>query len=265
MNKNILEQLYIVEKRTLRDIAGILGVSNSTVYKNIVKHNLKLRSNQKYTFNKEYFKIPNIDNCYWAGFIAADGCISKNSKNSFRLYIQLKDTDVSILDTFKNNIGHNGPIRDVVWNLNGKSYLGKVLSISSIQNNIMEDLNSNFSITENKTSTLQAPNLISIDHKLSFIRGYIDGDGTICSTITNQGYSRLNLTIISASRVILDWILETIYEACSIRGAIYNRGSNFLLSYSSTKNTIKILNSIDAVKGPYVLERKWNKFYNFPF
>lgn len=32
---------------------------------------------KKYSYNDNYFRTPNLENSYWAGFIAADGCVYK--------------------------------------------------------------------------------------------------------------------------------------------------------------------------------------------
>ena len=40
-----------------------------------------------YATNKEYFNIPTIENSYWAGFLAADGCLWKRGDAVGIIYI----------------------------------------------------------------------------------------------------------------------------------------------------------------------------------
>src|SRR5690606_33948637 len=43
---------------------------------------LKIHNDYKhreYSFDKDFWKIPNVTNCYWAGFLGADGNVSKYS------------------------------------------------------------------------------------------------------------------------------------------------------------------------------------------
>jgi len=42
-------------------------------------------SNLKYECNESYFSVPNIENSYWAGFIAADGYINDRYDSSISL------------------------------------------------------------------------------------------------------------------------------------------------------------------------------------
>jgi DNA-binding CsgD family transcriptional regulator len=52
LNKKTLKRLYEKEKRSLRNIAKILGCSNSSVRYRSIKYGIKLRSNKKIDLNK---------------------------------------------------------------------------------------------------------------------------------------------------------------------------------------------------------------------
>ena len=57
----------------------------------------------KHNLNKEYFKnIDTEEKAYWLGFIAADGCVYKMSKNAHRLQINL-----SYKDILQDDVGSN--------------------------------------------------------------------------------------------------------------------------------------------------------------
>ena len=53
------------------------------------------------SYNKNFFTIPNIQNCYWAGYLAADGYITKNNK-CIRLHTVYYDKE--ILTNFQKQI-----------------------------------------------------------------------------------------------------------------------------------------------------------------
>ena len=120
---------------------------------------------RKYSVNKEYFKIPNEQNCYWAGFIAADGCVE--DKN--RLSIGLKKDDINHLEEFSKAIEYTNNVK--LYN--------DVATVTINCKEICEDLRINFNIVPRKSKILIPPNIIDEDLVACFIKGVIDGDGSI--------------------------------------------------------------------------------------
>ena len=59
----------------------------------------------KIFYNHHYFSTPNIKNNYWAGFIAADGCVNKKG-----ITFHLSITDIEHLKTLQNIVKHTGKI-----------------------------------------------------------------------------------------------------------------------------------------------------------
>lgn len=60
---------------------------------------IKLHTTNKIKHNTEFFKEPNTLNSYWAGFIAADGCIQQYKDNRQpTLAINLKSSDINHLE-----------------------------------------------------------------------------------------------------------------------------------------------------------------------
>ena len=58
--------------------------------------------------NESFFTVPNPLNCYWAGFIAADGSITCRSDFDKSLFFKLSTKDLKHLETFKEQIEHKG-------------------------------------------------------------------------------------------------------------------------------------------------------------
>lgn len=136
------------------------------------------KSLRKYDVDDEFFSKESESVFYWAGFLAADGCVqrSKNIKwNTKYISLCLAKKDHNHLQKYKDCIGATNPIKK---RCNNKKYERMDLVITS--NQIFEDLGKLFNIIPNKTLTYTFPIWI-INHPMvhHFIRGYFDGDGTV--------------------------------------------------------------------------------------
>ena len=62
------------------------------------QNTISFKQRRKYNVNDCFFETPNIVNCYYAGFIAADGCIRKYKGKFVETYslsfgLSIKDKD----------------------------------------------------------------------------------------------------------------------------------------------------------------------------
>jgi hypothetical protein len=129
---------------------------------------------RKYDCNDEFFSQETERSFYWAGFIAADGCVRlKSSKYSTIkvLEITLSGKEKEFLQKFLNDINSNNPIHNTV----SEGYSKAHIQISSAK--IFDDL-AKFGIRPNKTKDHNFPDWL-VSHNLvrHFMRGYFDGDG----------------------------------------------------------------------------------------
>ena len=214
---------------------------------------------RKHTHNNRYFTDLTMENCYVAGFIAADG--SLRSKQS-TLSIILHQQDRIVLERFKGFFQYTGNIADYTR----KSASGKVQCSSNLVVNGVHqwytDLAKHFNITPAKTKTLQAPNLSSMDHKIAFAAGYIDGDGSIF-----ESDGTLYLSMLGTESVI-KFIKEVFDEIVPIpdngkgRGSLVNMEGKYsfpLHKYTlSGVRAVAICQYIKQYPLPF-LERKWSK------
>lgn len=145
-------------------------------------------ANTKYDVNELFFEEKNLVTCYWAGFIAADGNISK--KQNRCLCINLGSKDVEHLCKFKEIVEYTGPIIPA----------GSTNALYIYRPKLAESLLRHFNITPAKSLTLVPPSL-SGDKALSFIKGYIDGDG--CLHINKKG--KLEISILGTEAMLI-WI-----------------------------------------------------------
>jgi len=221
---------------------------------------------RKYDYKRDYFAEPTLENCYVAGFIAADGSLHCSKET---LTIQLHQQDKVVLERFKQFFGYTGQIFDKTRQEKKedgsiREGLKSTLAVYGVLP-WYEDLAHHFNITPAKTKTLQAPNLFSMDHKIGFIAGYIDGDGCI---MWSGGKFYLDIlgteSIIHFIKEVFDSIVP-IPENGKGRGSMidlskYNNRYSFPLhKYRiSGKRAIAICQYIKQYPLP-LLERKWSK------
>lgn len=202
-------------------------------------------SKRIYELDINFFETVNIENSYWAGFIAADGSIRKDGKT---LEIQLSEKDLDLLTAFKKSIKYGGSIKYRI--LNNRKQIRLIIKCRKI----VEDLYSNFNIINNKSLKLEPPNIQGIN-ALSYIKGYCDGDGSIKINKQNKLIIDFNGT-----EKLLIWIKNILSEINinKIGKVKINKcGSIFRWSLNGKNAEYfgDILKSLDV----YNFKRKWNK------
>lgn len=143
---------------------------------------LGLIKREKIKINDNIFEIPNNINSYYAGFIAADGCVNDSGSLSF----ELASKDLHLLQKFNLFSSSNYQIRQTQRTLNNKIFDISVLKITSKK--ICLDLKSNFAIKPRKTLNCEFPKTLTRHQKISYIIGNLDGDGWISNSKTQNGY-----------------------------------------------------------------------------
>lgn len=190
---------------------------------------------KKHKINEDFFKnIDTEEKAYWLGFISADGCIYKMSKNAFRFQINLKLEDKYILESFLNSI-------DSDYNIDVKKISNSDVCQLKIENKNFTDNLIKHGITERKSLNVKMP---IIDEKLyrHFIRGYFDGDGCISfSKRKNKNSYRYKVCIVGGYDMF-----NSIIEKTGINFSIYKINHSKALSLETTKkeNIINFYNYI---------------------
>lgn len=212
-----------------------------------------------YTKNKKFFSKYTIESCYWAGFIAADGCIRPKIST---VIIELATKDHIQLEKFKKSIEYDGNIktnnRTTSFGISNSSKI----EISGVKDWI-QDLNEKFNITTNKSLTLKPPIKIKKNsHKAAFIKGYIDGDGSI-SCYKYKRKDRQNISSMLEIRILgtyemLSWIKQTISEFGIINNAQVIEQNNIYKYKLSSRNSIELSNYLNKYC-KLGLDRKWGK------
>lgn len=212
---------------------------------------------KKYSHNETFFSVPDVINSYWAGMIAADGWVKENY-----LFLALKSDDGFHVENLANDLSYTGIVKQRI----SKGYKTSIVEICSADQ-LVKDLEENFSITSQKSLTLKPPTLQNLDHKLAFIKGYWDGDG--CIRIDEK--DRLEVSCCGTLDV-LTWIQEIFDDLVPPHGKYHatarlrksgpKLGKNHADYKTSGHRAEAIFKKLHGLKTPE-LDRKWSVIENY--
>lgn len=199
---------YIVNKQGLQSAGREFGISQFMMEQILKKYGIPKRTyteakqdGRKYPCNDYFFKTQNHNMAYILGFIAADGYISKKENC---ISIELQERDKEILDSIKRVTGVTRPIK-IQLRKNGKY----TATLRNWSKEWKDDLK-HYGITPKKTFTLTPPDLLAPEYRIDYIRGYFDGDGTICTldgkNDRGQIYRINRFEISGVSKKVIEWI-----------------------------------------------------------
>jgi hypothetical protein len=216
--------------------------------------------------NEDYFENLTLENCWLAGLICSDGCIMLDRYNTFRFLIKLAIKDEELITATKRLLNYNARTK---YCSNKSPHSDKIckmahISVSCFDRNA-EYLEQHFNIIQGKTHRLVKPNLNDINLILSYIIGFIDGDGTV-SIAKSRKYNTLYIGACSISKPILEWI-KSVFDAkflpsvslCKykrIAGISMQKKDNVYKYYISGLRAAVIINYLSQFPVPK-LARKW--------
>lgn len=186
-----------LDGKSLTEISKVLHISRKRFSEWLKTQNIVIK-NQKYSYDKSFFsKIDTEEKAYWLGFLYADGCVietrsqSTNNIKSYCLELGLSSLDNSHLKKFLKSLKSNIPIKNKEVKLNNKTFSCSVVKISC--SDICRDLIS-LGCVPRKSLILTFPTKEQVPNYLikHFIRGYIDGDGSVFLS-TNKKFLRLEI------------------------------------------------------------------------
>ena len=212
------------------------------------------------TFNENYFSKPNIQNSYWAGFIAADGCILNRKNRQKELVIALAQKDLKHLKVFKENIKFSGSISTNNVTIKDYDKIYKRCTIRMSSNKMCEDLKKNFNITPRKTFTLKFPKNLTKKQKEAYIIGYIDGDGSIHYSYRYKKPT-LRFNVIGKKNFLLE-IQKIFIENFKLNKTKITKDKNIYRFYAQNTGALLFLKPLSKFKVPK-LNRKWDKIGDY--
>lgn len=202
------------------------------------------------------------DIAYAVGLITTDGCLSKDGR-----HIILTSTDIQLLETFKKCLGKKNKI-----SLNPPSKIGRKQAYRiQIGDVTLYKWLQRLGLFPNKSLTI---GVLHIPKRFfrDFVRGHLDGDGSIVYYLDKYNtplspkyiYDRLFVFFLSGSRKHIEWLREKIYELKGVYGCFLVQKSKTQLGNSlsyrikfSTKEAKILLNWIYYKSNLPKLERKF--------
>ena len=208
----------------------------------------------RYTFDYDFFKQETEQTYYWAGFIAADGCIySRNNSDTLKIRLAIKD--YNHLEKFKNHIKATNPI----FKFSHHKYPSCEISLTS---KILKIHLKKFNIENRKSLSYSFPKYLNNDLLNHFMRGYFDGDGSWYYSKNNipQRYFSIRGTesfLIKYKEILFENLLIS-----SKYSHIRNNCGTSILEFGGNNLTSKIRNYLYNNSTIY-LDRKFLKAHLF--
>lgn len=166
---------------TVSNITGIkIDTINIILGKNKYTYYQKYEYPNTYSYDQDIFEVIDTEEkAYWLGFLYADGCILDHKGYPCSMQIGLSPIDIDHLYKFCDFIGCEYEII--------KTYREDKIELSVSNRKFCEDLIS-LGCIPRKSLVLEPPNPEQVPGYLlrHFIRGYVDGDGTIYEN--SKGY-----------------------------------------------------------------------------
>lgn len=183
----ILEEQEIIKDylsgMSMKNVADKYNWTASGVGKMLKAYNIPARTLSaarrnylNYTINEDVFHvIDNPDKAYWLGVMYSDGFISKTGLYTDCFGLAISEKDQEWLEQFKSFLEYNGEIKHYITSQGYK--IGTPYAKLIIGNNkIVADLKT-WGVIEHKSKLIhKLPDIMYLD---DFIRGYIDGDGSL--------------------------------------------------------------------------------------
>jgi len=198
----------------------------------VISHAEKL-SNGRYWVDENAFKKDYLEAHFFAGLLAADGWIETGkARIGILQHIKRESTLISL-----------ARFLDYKWNLNYHLPKGgaMVVEIKFTSSTIKQQL-ARWGIVENKSLILRPPTDLSDQQFLSFLAGYIEGDGSVRKRNTRRGTQYL-CSLCSGSPHMINWFNEKITDIVGVNGSEYKNKSVYNLEFH-LEDSKKIFSSL---------------------
>ena len=238
-----------IQGLSMTNIAKMRHCSQPRIKNILIKHNVALRKRRINSNLKEnYFEVIDTPNkAYLLGLIFTDGSVTEESDKQNQLRLELKATDVELLELYRAELGISSKLT-YSKRKNSESFLSSVRS-----DKIVKDLNK-YGIVKNKTYITNKLPIVEETLQKDFLRGLIDGDGSIYCT--KDGNYRVNFTSYSEN------ICKDFIELCKKITGVNTRtkpsrnGNSFRVAFSK-KDLVKKLITLCYKDAEMYLPRKY--------
>lgn len=205
LSKERKEKAYdlYMKYKDLNKVGKELHMSNKTVSEIVKAKGFKIdmsKIKQLYNIDQEYFDIIDTqEKAYYFGLLAADGTVG--SKTNV-IQITLQERDKYLLEALRSAIKSNHNILKLNYKTKKITYQNQYQL--SIMNKHMHDSLIHHGIVPRKSYCLEFPKDLSSEFYPSFLRGYMDGDGTIAKTEKRVRFISTESFCLSVQKILKD-------------------------------------------------------------
>lgn len=216
--ENKICQQYQEEGQTITFLARYYHCRDEAIRAVLIKNNIQIKKKglSKNRLLKEDFfdTIDTEEKAYFLGLMFADGNVALDSKRSPMISLQLKISDIEILQQLRTILNmHSNLIYDKRKN--------KESAILSFRNSHMADSLAKYGIIPQKTYKTKHLPEVPKEFLRHFLRGLLDGDGSIYKERHSNKYR---------------------IDYCSYHQSICEEFRNLCNNFLTKKNTVKINN-----------------------
>ncbi|HKZ71074.1 MAG TPA: hypothetical protein VJ020_13400, partial [Anaerolineales bacterium] len=255
-----LNHLYFDDGLTIEEIAARFGCSPTTIRRRMDDLGIDARPRGPYV---ERDRSPewSPELAYVVGLITSDGNRSSDGR-----HLQSTSKDYDLLETARACLG----ISNSITPSSGSGFSSHTHFRLQWGNRVFYDWLISIGLMPAKSLRL-GPLAIPDEHFADFVRGCVDGDGTIVtytdyyntSKSDDYIYERLFVALVSASHPFLEWMQGTLNRLLSISGGISkNHPACWTLKYMK-KDSLRLLKWIYYSPDVPCLARKRDKAMPF--
>lgn len=210
MRNNIIDMYLSGENK--ENISNMTNVSYSTVVRVLKESSIQIRSRSDikkiYHCNEHYFdEIDTPNKAYILGILYADGCITDDRHVS----LTLQDGDVDILNRINKELNSDR----LLLFINKKKENPKWLNAYQLTFNSEHMVNMliKHGCHKRKSLILKYPTWLRIDLQRHFLRGYMDGDGSISKNPKKMSVNFVGTYsfVTEAARIVQKYLLLHVY------------------------------------------------------
>lgn len=254
--KNDIKSMYLSGYSTVK-IAKKYNTSHKTIARVLDEYEIKRIGNgrRKYKLDEHYFDVIDTPNkAYILGLLYADG---SNGKSKSTITISLQEEDVDLLERIRTELKSEKPLEYLDYSNKhdfGYHYKNqyRLLFFSAHMCRTLEAIG----MVPNKSLVLTFPDIDPTLHS-HFIRGYFDGDGCFCKSLSK------GIISFTSTHTFCKSIQDIFIENLGISGGIYDaschNGCTAAFSISGNRQVKKILDWLYNDADIY-LERKYYKY-----
>ena len=191
------KKLYLYDNFSLTKAAKEVGMDRNALSHSLKEEGYEIINTQNMTkFDETIFdKINSEEKAYWLGFLYADGAVG-STRNSVEL--SLKSSDIKHLEKFRDFLN---------FSIDKHIYQDNIRCRICVTNKHLKESLISLGCTPKKSLTITFPSEQQVpkEFQKDFIRGYIDGDGSVMLN-TKHTAGRINIL---GTLDMLESIIET--------------------------------------------------------